>query len=50
MAIEFKAASTPDETAALESETKEMMQSVCAAPRGQGPLFVNTCNRLATDL
>ena len=46
MAMEFKGASTPAEREALESETREMMQAVCAGPRAETTLFVSTCAKL----
>lgn len=46
MAVEFKSTSTQEDQNALEAETKEMMQSVCASPRAQTPLFESTCAKL----
>ena len=46
MAMEFKGANTEQERAALEQETREMMQAVCASPRGGTPIFETTCAKL----
>ena len=48
MALEFKGASTAEERSALEQETREMMQSVCASPHGAEPIFGSTCAKLQT--
>lgn len=48
MAIEFKGTSTVEEQAALESETQDMMKSVCASSRGETPIFSSTCAKLQT--
>ena len=49
MAIEFKGTSTVEEQAALESETQDMMKSVCASSRGETPVFSSTCAKLQTS-
>jgi len=46
MAMEFRGASNAEERAALETETREMMQAVCTSPRGETPFFVTTCAKL----
>ena len=48
MAMEFKGASNAQERQALEQETREMMQAVCASPRGETPIFGTTCAKLQT--
>ena len=48
MAMEFKSASTVEEKNLLEQETREMMTSVCASPRGETPTFTSTCAKLAS--
>ena len=48
MAMEFRGASTVEEKDALEQETREMMQAVCATPRAETELFTNTCAKLAS--
>merc|ERR1711988_1312300 len=51
IATEFKADRSPESQAALEKETKEMMQAACAAPTvGKDPLFTLTCSKLHTEL
>ena len=48
MAMEFKGATTAEEQSVLDTETKEMMQSVCASSRAETPIFSNTCAKLQT--
>jgi len=51
IATEFKADRSPESQAALETETKEMMQAACASPTlGKEPLFTLTCSKLHTEL
>ena len=48
MAMEFRGASSAAERAALEQETREMMQAVCSSPRSSEPIFGSTCAKLQT--
>ena len=50
MAMEFHGASTAAERAALEQETREMMQAVCSSPRAESALFTSTCAKLQTRI
>jgi hypothetical protein len=49
MAMEFKGAGTAAERTALEQETREMMQAVCASPRGETSIFSTTCAKLTAS-
>ena len=46
IASEFNSATTDADREALESETKNMMLSVCGSRHAQMPVFRNTCSKL----
>jgi len=51
IATEFRADRSPESQAALEKETKEMMQAACASDTlGKDALFTLTCSKLHTEL